>query len=67
MESTLFRKAALERLSSPEQLDTIARLTEPRTWLALIGATGQKKVKLAHSQTANGNFPLAYDLSNELM
>ena len=36
------------------------------SWLALIGATGQKKVKLAHSQTANG-IPLAYDSSNELM
>ena len=35
----LFRKAALERLSSPEQLDLVMEVTHPRAWLAL-GATG---------------------------
>ncbi len=34
--SHLFRKVALERLSSPEQLDQLLRVTTPRTWLALI-------------------------------
>lgn len=31
----LFRRAALERLSSPEQLDRIVAITAPRSWLAL--------------------------------
>jgi len=33
----IFRKVALERLSSPEQLDQLLRVTEPRGWLALGG------------------------------
>lgn len=32
---SLFRKTALERLSSPEQLDQIMQVTSPRSWLAL--------------------------------
>ena len=35
--SSLFRKVALERMSSPEQLDQLLRVTTPRAWLALIG------------------------------
>ncbi len=35
-ERTIFREAALERLSSPEQLDRLLRVTRPRGWLALI-------------------------------
>lgn len=37
MESSegIFRKAALERLSSPEQLDQLAGLTSPAGWMAL--------------------------------
>ncbi|MBP2297350.1 NHLP bacteriocin system secretion protein [Azospirillum picis] len=31
----LFRKAALDRLSSPEELDRVVALTSPRGWLAL--------------------------------
>ncbi|MBP2230070.1 HlyD family secretion protein [Azospirillum agricola] len=31
----LFRKAALDRLSSPEELDRLVTLTSPRGWLAL--------------------------------
>src|SRR5688572_11542552 len=31
----LFRKAALQRLSSPEQLDLLMQVTNPRAWLAL--------------------------------
>jgi HlyD family secretion protein len=31
----IFRKVALDRLSSPEQLDTLLRVTAPRSWLAL--------------------------------
>lgn len=33
----IFRKAALERLSSPEQLDRLMQVTRPRTWIALVG------------------------------
>jgi HlyD family secretion protein len=35
----IFRKVALERLSSPEQLDQLVQVTNPRGWLAL-GALG---------------------------
>ena len=35
----IFRKVALERLSSPEQLDQLMQVTNPRGWLAL-GAMG---------------------------
>lgn len=33
--SNIFRKVSLERLSSPEQLDQLMRVTNPRGWLAL--------------------------------
>lgn len=32
----IFRKVALERLSSPEQLDQLLQVTDPRGWLALV-------------------------------
>jgi HlyD family secretion protein len=32
----LFRKVALERLSSPEQLDSLMRVITPKAWLALL-------------------------------
>jgi HlyD family secretion protein len=35
----IFRKVALERLSSPEQLDQLMQVTDPKGWLAL-GAVG---------------------------
>ncbi|HEY0510324.1 MAG TPA: NHLP bacteriocin system secretion protein [Thermoanaerobaculia bacterium] len=33
----IFRKVALERLSSPEQLDQMVKVTDPRGWIALAG------------------------------
>src|SRR5215471_10155761 len=33
--SSIFRKAALERLSSPEQLDYLMSITSPIAWVAL--------------------------------
>ena len=36
MNKSIFRQAALERLSSPEQLDQLARVTQPMGWLALL-------------------------------
>ncbi len=37
MRPGLFRAKALERLSSPEQLDQAIRVTSPRSWLAFLG------------------------------
>jgi HlyD family secretion protein len=37
MNSNIFRKVALERLSSPERLDQAWRVTSPKEWLALLG------------------------------
>lgn len=35
MNKEVFRKVSVERLSSPEQLDTLMRVTSPKGWLAL--------------------------------
>lgn len=35
-QKSIFRKVALERLSSPEQLDQMLQVTSPRAWLALL-------------------------------
>ncbi len=35
--SALFRKAALDRLSSPEQLDRMVTITDPQGWIAALG------------------------------
>src|SRR4051794_3085745 len=32
----LFRPAALERLSSPERLDTLVRIVGPKSWIPLV-------------------------------
>ncbi|HYD78260.1 MAG TPA: NHLP bacteriocin system secretion protein [Paucimonas sp.] len=40
MRTDLFRKSALERLSSPEQLDQMVRVADPFAWLALIAVWG---------------------------
>jgi HlyD family secretion protein len=37
VDTSIFRKASLERLSSPEQLDTIMQITGAKRWLALGG------------------------------
>ena len=37
MQSPLFRPEALERISSPDQLDQLLKITRPRAWLALLG------------------------------
>jgi pyruvate/2-oxoglutarate dehydrogenase complex dihydrolipoamide acyltransferase (E2) component len=38
MRRRIFRRAALERLSSPERLDELIEVTTPRLWLVLFGA-----------------------------
>jgi len=40
MANDLFRKSALETLSSPEQLNQLVRVTRPRSWIALGGLFG---------------------------
>ncbi len=35
----LYRKSSLERISSPDQLDTMLKISSPLSWLALLGAT----------------------------
>lgn len=35
----LYRKAALERMANPEQLDKVLKVTSPMSWLALLGIT----------------------------
>ena len=35
--SKMFRQVSLERLSSPEQLDLLMKVTQPKSWLALLG------------------------------
>src|SRR5579863_4923270 len=37
MNSKIFRKVSLERLSSPERLDLAWKVTTPKEWLALVG------------------------------
>lgn len=39
MNDHVYRKAALARLASPEQLHTLMRVTDPKAWLALVGAS----------------------------
>jgi HlyD family secretion protein len=36
-QSQIFRQAALDKLSSPEQLDQLMQVTTPKSWLALTG------------------------------
>lgn len=36
MESSIFRKVALERLRSPDQLDNLMKIVSPRAWLMLL-------------------------------
>lgn len=35
----LYRKSALEKISSPDQLDVMLKISSPMSWLALAGAT----------------------------
>jgi HlyD family secretion protein len=36
----VFRQALLDRLASPEQLDSLMQVTDPQGWLALLGCAG---------------------------
>lgn len=60
MSSKIFRKIALERMASPEQLDHLIQVTRPQGWLALgavfflLGAAGVWSVKGAIPTEALG-------------
>ena len=45
--SKTFRKVALERMSSPEQLDQLLRVTTPKSWLALLSLVALLTVAVA--------------------
>ncbi len=49
VKSTIFRKVALDRLSSPEELDQLSRITSPRAWLGLAAIAGLLLAVLAWS------------------
>jgi multidrug efflux pump subunit AcrA (membrane-fusion protein) len=49
MRRSIFRQVALERLSSPEQLDQLMPVTRPRGWLALLALVGLIVTVLAWS------------------
>ena len=36
---SVFRKSALDKISSPDQLDKVLKVTSPLSWLALLGVT----------------------------
>lgn len=39
MAKQVFRKSALDKISSPDQLDKVLKVTSPMSWLALLGVT----------------------------
>ncbi|MEL7495943.1 MAG: hypothetical protein AAGJ95_18540, partial [Cyanobacteria bacterium J06554_11] len=47
--NSIFRKEALERLSSPEQLDQLMKIVTPRSWLPLAALGGLLACGLAWS------------------
>ncbi len=46
MDRSIFREVALERLSSPDELDRLLRVTDTKAWIALIAAFGLIAVAL---------------------
>jgi len=40
MSQSIYREVSLERLSSPEQLDELIKVTSPKAWFALIAISG---------------------------
>ena len=45
----IFRKVALDRLSSPDQIDKLLNVTSSRAWLALVAAKERAKVARAEA------------------
>ncbi|MBI4862799.1 MAG: hypothetical protein HY815_21430 [Candidatus Riflebacteria bacterium] len=61
----IFRKQALDRLGSPEQLDQLMQVTGPRSWIAL-GATGLLLVA-ALVWAVTGTLPITVDAQGVLL
>ena len=55
MRTEIFRKVALDRLSSPEQLDQLMRVTTPKGWLGL--ATISVLIVVAAAWSMTGSIP----------
>jgi HlyD family secretion protein len=53
MNTKLFRQVSIERLSSPEQLDAVLRVTSFRSWLALAATFGVLAVAVAWGYTGS--------------
>jgi HlyD family secretion protein len=64
-ESRLFRRAALERLASPEQLDHMIRTTRPRTWMGLLALV--LLIGLSLAWAVLGSVPTAYSGSGMIV
>ena len=65
MESQLFRKKSMERISSPEELHDYMRVTSPRLWmiLAAIVALLAGFIVYASTATLENTMPLKVEAS----
>ena len=61
MAKQIYRKALLERMSSPEQLDKMIVITPPAFWLALLGGAAIVTVTLVWSIL--GHLPIKLETS----
>ena len=59
MAAPVFRKVALDRLSSPEQLDTLLQVSSPRSWLALLAVLALVAAAIAWSVV--GSIPTKFE------
>ena len=74
MKKDVYRKAALERLATADQLDKVMKITSPLSWLALLGATliiviviiWSFRGSLPSTVTANGKIVSASTATNTL-
>jgi HlyD family secretion protein len=65
MQSRIFRQISLERLSSPEQLDHIIRITDSRRWAGLLGILFLLMLGMAWA--FEGSLPTAYSGSGMII
>ena len=55
MTRQIFRKAALTRLASPDQLDQLMQVTSPRSWIALAGFALGTATSASNKQVSSGH------------
>ncbi|MBI2893080.1 MAG: NHLP bacteriocin system secretion protein [Deltaproteobacteria bacterium] len=63
--SKIFRREALDRLATPEQLHTLMQVTNPRSWLALLGCA--LVLAAAGLWSVRGHIPTKVDASGILL